>query len=245
MAMNQGIPGADSTDQITDALIEEAAQLIGATPQFWGRYFCCPSNPSPYEYIHLNENGPLAKNRIKLLPIAEQTWRVAGSQQDGTSDAQGNVDDLLETFSINYLASVGQEFLMFLDVEGSPPANPSLSTSYYEGWAQTLCAYSRAKTAGRFTIVPAVYASRDDSETWQTLQANVAPCHAIWIAAYGANSPALPDWDVNQTAPQGAELSCPVLVWQYAGNLCSDQCLDCNVTNPSEPGLLERLIPLG
>ena len=242
MAINQGIPGADSTDQITSALIEEATQLIGATPQFWGRYFCSPSNPSPYEYIHLNENGPLSENKIKLLPIAEQTWRVAGSQQDGVSDAQGNVDDLIGTFSADYLAGIGQEFLMFLDVEGSPPSNPSLSAAYYAGWAKTLSSYSQQKAAGRFTILPAVYASRDDNQTWQTLQGNVAPCHAIWIAAYGSNSPELPEWNASQTTPQGAQLTCPVLAWQYAGNLGSDQSLDCNVTNPYESGLLERLI---
>jgi hypothetical protein len=240
--MNQGVPGADSTNQITNALIQEAAQLIGAMPQFWGRYFCSPSNPSPYEYLHLNENGPLRENNIKLLPIAEQTWRVAGSQREGVSDAQGNVDDLIETFSVDYLASLGREFLMFLDVEGSPPSNPSLSVAYYAGWAQTLSSYSQQKAAGRFTILPAVYASRDDDQTWQTLQQNVAPCHAIWIAAYGSNSPELPAWDASRTTPQGAELTCPVLAWQYAGNLGPDQCLDCNVSNPSEPGLLQRLI---
>jgi hypothetical protein len=240
--MNHEIPGADSTDQVTGALIEEATQLIGVTPQFWGRYFCSPSNPSPYEYTHVNENRPLSENNIKLLPIAEQTWRVAGSEQDGVNDARGNVDDLVETFGADYLAGIGQEFLMFLDVEGSPPSNPSLSPAYYAGWARTLSSYSQEKTSARLTILPAVYASRDDTSTWQTLQHNVAPCHAIWIAAYGSNSPQLPAWDANQTTPQGAELTCPILAWQYAGNLGSDQSLDCNVSNPSESGLMERLI---
>ena len=85
--MSQGIPGADSTDQVTRGLIEEATQLIGATPQFWG-HFCSPSNPSPYEYAHVDENRPLSENNIKLLPIAEQTWRVAESQQDGVTRAR-------------------------------------------------------------------------------------------------------------------------------------------------------------
>lgn len=131
---------------------------------------------------------------------------------------------------------------MFLDVEGSPPSNPSLSPAYYAGWAQTLASYSQQKAAGRFTILPAVYASRDDTPTWQTLQENVAPCHAIWIAAYGTNSAQLPTWDVSQTTPQGAQLTCPILAWQYAGNLGSDQCLDCNLSNPFEFGLMEKLI---
>ena len=241
--MSQGIPGADSTDQVTPALVDEATRLIGAAPQFWGRYFCSPSNPSPYEYTHRNENGPLSESNIQLLPIAEQTWRVAGSQQDGVFDARGNVDDLMETFGADYLAGVGQEFLMFLDVEGSPPSNPSLSAAYYTGWAQTLSTYSQQKASGRFTILPAVYASRDDTQTWQTLQQNVAPCHAIWIAAYGSNASELPAWDASQTTPQGAQLTCPILAWQYAGNLGSDQSLDCNLSNPSEAGLMERLIP--
>ncbi len=152
--MSQGIPGADSTDQITHVLIEEAAQLIGATPQFWGRYFCNPSNPSPYEYTHLVEDRPLSEKNIKLLPIAEQTWRVAGSQQEGVFDAQGNVDDLIETFGVDYLAGIGQEFLMFLDVEGSPPSNPSLSAAYYQGWAQTLASVQPAESCGPLYNTP-------------------------------------------------------------------------------------------
>lgn len=243
IATGEGVPGADSTDQVTNALIREATQLIGATPQFWGRYFCSPRDLSPYEYTHLEESGPLSENNIKLLPIAEQTWRVAGSQAQGTSDAQGNVDDLIETFGADYLASIGQEFLMFLDVEGSPPRNPSLSPPYYLGWAQTLASYSQQKSAGRFAILPAVYASRDDTQTWQTLQLGAAPCHGIWIAAYGSNSSALPAWNTSQTTPQGAELGYPILAWQYAGNLGPDQSLDCNISNRSgEGGLMEKLI---
>ena len=80
--MNRGISGADSTDQVTRALIEEATQLIGATPQFWGRYFAVRAIPRRMSYAHVNENQPLSENSIKLLPIAEQTWRVAGSEQD-------------------------------------------------------------------------------------------------------------------------------------------------------------------
>jgi hypothetical protein len=152
------------------------------------------------------------------------------------------VDDLIETFGADYLAGIGQEFLMFLDVEGSPPSNPSLSAAYYQGWAQTLASYSQQKAAGRFTILPAVYASRDDTPTWQTLEQDVAPCHAIWIAAYGTNSPQLPIWNVSQATPQGTQLTCPVLAWQYAGNLGPDQSLDCNLSNPFEFGFMEKLI---
>jgi hypothetical protein len=64
----------------------------------------------------------------------------------------------------------------------------------------------------------------------------------FWIAAYGSNSPGLLGWDVSRTTPQGAQLTCPILAWQYAGNLGSDQSLDCNLSNPSESGLMERLI---
>ena len=240
--MNTGIAGADSTNLVTHSLIQDAARLIGAKPQFWGRYFCSLTNPSPYEYTHAVENAPLRDNNIKLLPIAEQTWRVAGGQQEGACDARGNVDDLIATFGADYLAGCGEEFLMFLDVEGSPPGNPSLSPSYYEGWGATLVSYSQEKAAGRFTILPAVYASRDDNQTWQTLAQNVAPCHAIWIAAYGSNSPALPRWDENQTTPQGANPNCAVLAWQYAGNLGPDQSIDCNVLNPNQAALMQKLI---
>jgi hypothetical protein len=242
--MSAAISGVDSTNQVTNSLIQDAAQMIGAAPRFWGRYFCSLRNPSPYEYTHAAENAPLRENNIKLLPIAEQTWRVAGSQQEGVSDAQGNVDDLIATFGADYLAGLGQDFLMFLDVEGSSSANPSLSPSYYEGWATTLASYSNGKAGGRFTVLPAVYASRDDNQTWQTLAGSEASCHAIWIAAYGANSPSLPGWDTNQTTPQGAIPNCPVLAWQYAGNLGPDQSLDFNMANPSETALLQKLIAM-
>jgi hypothetical protein len=64
---------------------------------------------------------------MKISLSAKTTLRDA--------DARGNIDDLIETFGTDYLAGLGQEFLMFLDVEGSPPSNPSFSADYYAGWA--------------------------------------------------------------------------------------------------------------
>jgi hypothetical protein len=73
------------------------------------------------------------------LPIARQTSNVNGTQAQGSTDAEANSEDLIATFGQEYLASQGGQFLMFLDVEGSP----SLSSAYFSGWADTLTAIMR------------------------------------------------------------------------------------------------------
>src|SRR6185295_1789657 len=96
------------------------------------------------EYRHEQENPVLAQAKIKLLPVAQQTSHVGGTQALGTSDATGNVDDFLATFPQDVLVAQGGQFLMFLDVEGLPQqGNPSLALPYYTGWAQTLVNYSQ------------------------------------------------------------------------------------------------------
>ncbi|MEA3212021.1 MAG: hypothetical protein QOE70_5078 [Chthoniobacter sp.] len=249
--MPTGIPGADSVNPVTPALIQQTTQLIGRPPQFMGRYFCRADRPSPYEYGHREENGPLHDSNLKLLPVADQTPQVGGSREEGVSDGQGNVGDLLATFDPGYLASLGNEFLVFLDVEG----NPSLSVNYYAGWAETLMSASQTQSGGRFTLLPAVYGSRDDRQTWEALQQagqQGAACYGVWVAAYLTQSadsiPVVwPDWDEHQTTPQGAQLTCPVLLWQYAGNFPNSSeyaPLDCNMTNPAIDAaqFLSRLI---
>jgi hypothetical protein len=241
--MARGSAGADSSTLVTASMIQAATQLFGETPVLWGRYFTSPTTGGTTEYRHAEENPVLAQAGIRLLPIARQTTHVAGSAQQGTSDAQENVDDILDTFGTDYLAAQGGEIFLFLDVEG----NPSLSQSYYTGWAQTLVSYSRSSSNDAVTILPCVYAPHGDDQTWNVLTAAASAgvlCSGVWVARYFYNSCEMTDWDDSIVMP-AAQLPCDVLLWQYAENCCGGT-IDCSQTNPGldiETALLHRLIP--
>lgn len=245
--MSRGLPAADSSSPVTDDLINSATQLFGQTPVLWGRYFTSPTTSGSVEYRHADENPVLAQYDIRLLPIARQTTHVGGSQQQGISDAQLNVDDILLTFDQDTLASSGGEILLFLDVEGSPSTgSPSLSLDYYLGWAQTLIDYSGSQTQDAITILPCVYARQSDNETWDALvtaNAQGVTCNGGWVARYYYSGCDMTDWDDSIVMPS-VELPFDVLLWQYAENCC-EGAIDCNQTNPNvdiETLLLNRLI---
>lgn len=245
--MAKGNPGADSSSPVTDALVNTAAEQFGQTPQFWGRYFTSPTASGSVEYHHASESPVLARHNIRVLPVARQTTHVGGSQQQGASDAQLNVDDLLDSFGAQYLASRGGEFFLFLDVEGTPQnGSPSLSLDYYLGWAQTLVSYSQSQTNNTVTILPCVYARQGDNETWNNLvSANEqgVTCNGAWVARYYYSGCDMHDWDDAVVLPS-VKLPCDVLLWQYAENCC-DGAIDCNQTNPNldtDTLLLNRLI---
>jgi len=237
--MAKGFPGADSSDPVSASaggkgMIELATGVFGQAPLFWGRYFTSPTTGGTVEYNHINENNTLAKNNIKLLPIARQTTHVAGSSAQGSSDATDNVDDLIQTFGINFLASQGSQFLMFLDVEGSSDTDPSLSVAYYQGWAETLVAHSKQLTNQRVTILPCVYGRQGDNTTWNALRTAAQQglqCSGVWVARYYFSGCSMPDWD-DQIIMPTVSLPCPVLLWQYQEN-CAQGMIDTNQTNPN------------
>ncbi len=240
--MPQGKPGADSSYAVvTEQLVQQAKTFFGVYPVFWGRYF---ATSGVVEYSHTTENGPLAANGIPLLPVARRTANVGGTEAQGTTDAQACAGDILATFGADYLTSQGGAFLVFLDVEG----HPSLSVSYYTGWAQTLVADSRSRSSNSVTLLPCVYASQSDNATWNALvQASQAgvPCHGAWVARYHSTecSGPMPDWEASFLTP-GADLPCDILIWQYAEN-CIDNQIDSSQTNPNidlEGALLSKLI---
>ena len=77
----KGKPGADSSNLVTSqingkTLIDLAAELFGAMPAFWGRYFTSVQSTGVVEYRHRKENQILRDNNIRVLPIARQTRRV-------------------------------------------------------------------------------------------------------------------------------------------------------------------------
>jgi hypothetical protein len=245
--MSKGNPGADSSTPVTDELISTATQQFGQAPLFWGRYFTSPTTSGEVEYRHGSESPILAQHNIRLLPVARQTTHVGGSQQQGVSDAQLNVQDVLDTFGQQYLASQGGQFLLFLDVEGSPSTgSPSLSLDYYLGWAQTLVSYSRSQTGNAVTVLPCVYARQGDNETWDALvtaNGQGATCNGAWVARYYYSGCDLTDWDDSLVLPS-VKLPFDVLLWQYAENCCGGA-IDCNQTNPSldtNTLLLDKLI---
>lgn len=242
-----GLPVADSSMPVTQAMIDNATALFGQTPAAWGRYFTSPTTKGNIEYRHAIENPILASNNIRLLPVARQTRNVGGSQAQGASDAQGNVADFLATFAQQYLASQGGEFLMFLDVEGTPDnGSPSLSLSYYLGWADTLRSYSNGQTNGTVTIQPCVYARQGDSDTWNVVAEAATQgtaCNGAWVARYWTGNCTLEQWNDSIVMPKVA-LPCSVLLWQYAENCC-DGAIDSSQTNPSidvQTEFLNRLV---
>jgi hypothetical protein len=247
--MAQGKAGADSSVVVTTQigsknLIQLATDLFGQTPTFWGRYFTSASTSGNVEYRHLKENPILRQNGVRVLPIARQTRNVNSSQAQGSADAEANSEDLIATFGQEYLASQGGQFLMFLDVEGSP----SLSSAYFMGWAQTLTAHSADLTGGDAKILPCVYATRSDEATWQAV-ADCAEqgvvCNGAWIARWVHHGcAALDDWDDVKVSPT-VQLPCNVLVWQYSDDCWGGAGFDCDQANPNidvDQELLSKLV---
>jgi len=235
--MAKGNAGADSSVLVTTqlqgkTLVQLSADLFGQMPSFWGRYFTSASTSGTVEYRHLKENQILRQNGIRVLPIARQTKNVDGTQAQGSADAKANAEDFIATFGLQYLELQGEEFLMFLDVEGSP----SLSSGYFLGWAQTLSAHSLDVSNGSVGILPCVYATRADDPTWQAVadcaQQGVSCC-GVWIARWVQHGcAALTDWQDSVVNPN-VELPCKVLVWQYSDDCWGRGGFDCNQANPN------------
>lgn len=245
--MAQGLPGADSFSQVTPALVQAATQIFGQTPKFWGRYFKNTTAKSPPEYRHKAEDAVLAAAGIKLLPIAQQTGHVGGDEPLGAADAQANATDFLATFPQELLVAQGGKFFIFLDVEGLPQeGNPSLSLSYYTGWAKTLVSFSQSQTGNAVTLLPCVYARTGDKVTWKALvaaNANGVKCNGAWVARYPKVGVCKTIEFNNGFAIPKLTLPFPVLIWQYDEN-CSN--IDLNQTNPSiadiQTALLNQLL---
>lgn len=248
--MPKGKPGADSSTLVTHriggkTLIELSEELYGQTPVLWGRYFKRFGNTDFVQYQPARENVPLREKNIRVLPIARQTTSVDGSQTNGVSDAQGNVEAVIRTFGRDYLQSEGGEFLFFLDIEGPPH---SLSRRYWRGWAETVASHSAAFSGGTVDLIPCAYAPQSDDPTWQAVADEAdrgVPCGGAWIARWRRTGCAeLLEWDDNIVSPR-VGLPCPILLWQYADECHGGDGIDCNETNPNislETDLLRKLI---
>ena len=240
-----GIAGADTREKVNSDMIARAQQLMGARPQFWGRYFL----GRDAEYIHQEENNALFSTGTRILPICRETRRVNGSQADGNDVGRRVAADVLETFGEDYLASQGGIFYIFLDTEPRP--EPALSSNYYLGWSKAVMSAS-----SRVKFLPCVYLNAGDEETATALlnaMNSGAECHGLWIANYGKRpDPVIRPWFEKQANPT-RELPCPVLIHQYVGDIDNtgvynirDGVYDFNQINPflDEPEslVLERFI---
>jgi hypothetical protein len=241
------ILGADTLVPVTDEIVSMVRTRFGAAPLFWGRYFKKPGFAQDYQ--PQLENDVFNRNAIRLLPIARQTARVAGTATEGAEDAVQNVDAFTTSLGVDYLSSIGGEMLMFLDVEGTSAKNPNLSLDYWIGWASSLTAYSAQVGGGRFVIIPAVYCRQNQNPTWEVLaraaQLGIA-CAGAWVFRMrsGACDKPIPEWDAPFNTPAVA-LPCPVMLWQFAIDCLFSGGIDFDMVNPDPAvasALLNRLV---
>lgn len=234
-----GIAGVDTLDKVDSSTkIQEAAKLMGASPRFWGRYF--RGNTKDGEYLHEKENKPLDDAIIRVLPISRQTKKVDGTYQDGMDIGTSHAKDVLDTFDEDYLASQGDGFYFFLDVEGVD-GQPSLSKEFYLGWSNAV-----VNASSKVKLLPCVYTSaKQDPTSKLNLSAAMkegAQCHGLWVANYDSQ-PQISPWN-REKAKSATAVPCKVLLRQYIGDI-DDGTYDFNQINPflDNPELvLQRLI---
>ncbi|HVE73308.1 MAG TPA: hypothetical protein VNI54_18210 [Thermoanaerobaculia bacterium] len=238
------ILGADTLVRVTEDIVGMVRQRFGSTPLFWGRYFKRPGFAE--DYHPASENAVFNANAIRLLPIARQTNRVAGTAPDGAADAILNVDAFTTALDIDYLRKIGGELLMFLDVEGTSERHPNLSLEYWMGWSTALTAHARRSG---IAMLPAVYCRQNQNATWDAIaRADQLgfPCAGAWVFRMrtGACTKPIPGWDVPFNTPSVA-LPCPVMLWQFAIDCIFDGGVDFNMVNPDPAvasALLNRLV---
>jgi hypothetical protein len=226
--MPTGIPGVDSLVEANASLLEIATSFLGASPQYWGRYFYSPTSSA---YNSSAESIFLNAHHIKVLPIARQTPNVAGDEVSGANDAKLNANAILDAFP-----RLAGSYFVFLDVEGLPEdGQPSLSAHYYTGWSNVLTSQGLSASSNAVTFLPCVYARVADDTTWQALIDAIAfgaNCRGAWAAHVPhTNACQLGPIMWNSTlAEPSIGLPFEILAWQYAQD-CANQALDYNQTN--------------
>ncbi|PWU08420.1 MAG: hypothetical protein C5B47_04725 [Verrucomicrobia bacterium] len=226
--------------------MDHAQALYGSVPRFWGRYFKTPEQAGGTQYNPKTEHLAFASAGVRVVPLARQTGRIHGSQDDGASDAKGNALAILGAFGIDYLAEQGGEVYVYLDDEGSP--NPTLSTEYWIGWSDTLVSYSKQLSSDSVTLRPGLYCNFDKA-SWQALETAVAQgaeCYSAWIARWKSSGQVcmpLPPWNTGHVTPDPAP-PCPIHIWQYAAECHGGDGFDMDEANPeiSLNDFLTRLI---
>lgn len=242
------ILGADTLVPVTDAIVGMVRKRFGSTPLFWGRYFKRPGFEQDYQ--RQSENRVFTANGIRLLPIARQTNRVAGSATQGAEDALLNVDAFTKSLGVDYLSRIGGEMLMFLDVEGTSDKHPNLSLEYWIGWSSALVAHSRRVSGGAFAVIPAVYCRQNQNATWEAIaraaQLGFA-CAGAWVfrmRSGACDKPIPQQWDAPFNTP-ATPLPCPIMLHQFAIDCIFEGGVDFNMVHPDPAiasALLNRLV---
>ncbi|ETX05619.1 MAG: hypothetical protein ETSY2_21930 [Candidatus Entotheonella gemina] len=242
------VTGVDTTAFITSNSVMHATELLGQAPKFWGRYF-----EGPYQYNTAMESAPLHQANIRLLPVGDNTTNVDSGYASGQADGQRQAQAYIAALGEDHLVAQGGEFYIFLDVElGS--GEPHLSPDYYRGWSHAVETYN-----AKVKLLPGVYMSASDTFSSKALTqaiAKGAKCYGLWIAGYlyfnkaAAKIPMkLPAWNQDHLAtpkvlpscyPSDSSTlsvdgsSCPVLFWQYNGNISNGSDLfDMDMMNPN------------
>jgi hypothetical protein len=184
--------GADVDALVTERMVGLAKRQLGATPQFWGRYFKGPGDQNPVRYQAQLEGPVLRGNNIRVLPIAQQTNHVDGDGPLGSQDGLRNAAAIIASFGRTYLSTM-QGIFVFLDVEGPP--RQSLNAAYYRGWSDALIAGGKSDMVFRdngddapITFWPGVYGTQGDDKTWSSLVTAIADgavCHGTWNFGFG------------------------------------------------------------
>lgn len=227
--------GADTLVPVTQKIVDMVKKRYdGATPLFWGRYFKKPDFPEDFQPS--KERAVFRENNIQLLPIARQTTRVAGTATEGAEDAVLNVDAYVQSLGNDYLASIGGEMIMFLDVEGTSAKHPNLSLDYWIGWSSALVNYSHRLSGHRYTIVPGVYCRQNQNTTWEAIaRADQLghPCAGAWIFRMrtGACTAPIGTWDAAFLTPK-VPLPCPIMIHQFAIDCLFEGGVDYDMLNP-------------
>jgi hypothetical protein len=177
--------GFDSAAKITQSFANTVTNLWNngtKTATFWCRYFVDVDLGYVFTGDPLHECDAMYDHGVKYLVPIDQPGqsRISSSEAHGLSDAQVFADAIINDvyFAVDplHFSSIS-ELDCFLDVE----ANHSLSSDYWDGWADYLNAYS---LQGDLVLFASMYcAPPDDGLNCSTA---VSPnAYSVWSATPG------------------------------------------------------------
>ena len=170
-----------------------------------------------------------------VAAVAERVVAVASDLLIVVARAPAVVVFVLAAFGLDYLATQGGEFFVYLDDEGAP--QPTLSKDYWLGWSEALMSYSRQISSNKVTLLPGLYCNFDHA-SWVALRDALgqgARCESAWVARWKSSGqvcmPVQP-WSQAQVTPDPAP-PCPIHIWQYAQECHGGDGFDMDEANPT------------
>ena len=235
----QAYLGVDTCDEVTDRRIEQATNILGHKPAFWGRYFNGLKHlGDSCEYRLTKETSVLRDAGIRVLPVARATTDVGGSYSLGYTNGKQHAGDFVESFR-----NLDGQYVIFLDVE----SDRSLSTEYYQGWSEAIASYCphEGDCSSNVQLLPGVYLSAGDKTTSENLQDAIrgsqssqgSQCGGLWIADWRGS--VATEWSSYYASP-ASKVDCRVLFWQD-DNI--NQTFDADLSNPDYDALNYLVLP--